>query len=44
MVMGYTKDEIPDYQMAAFFLMAVYFKGMDKKRDCIFDKGNERVR
>ncbi len=30
MVMGYTNDEIPDYQMAAF-LMAVYFRGMDKK-------------
>lgn len=26
---GYTKGEIPDYQMSAFF-MAVYFKGMDK--------------
>lgn len=27
MVQGYTKDEIPDYQMSAF-LMAVYFTGM----------------
>lgn len=28
LVEGYTKGEIPDYQMAAF-LMAVYFKGMN---------------
>ncbi len=27
MIEGYTKEEIPDYQMSAF-LMAVYFKGM----------------
>lgn len=29
-VQGYTNDEIPDYQMSAF-LMAVYFKGMNKE-------------
>lgn len=29
LVQGYTKGEIPDYQMSAF-LMAVYFKGMNK--------------
>ena len=28
LVEGFTKDEIPDYQMAAF-LMAVYFRGMN---------------
>ena len=28
LVEGYTKGEIPDYQMAAF-LMAVYFRGMN---------------
>jgi pyrimidine-nucleoside phosphorylase len=29
-VLGYTKDEIPDYQMSAF-CMAVYFQGMTKE-------------
>jgi pyrimidine-nucleoside phosphorylase len=27
LVLGYTRDDVPDYQMAAF-LMAVYFKGL----------------
>lgn len=30
LVEAYTRDEVPDYQMAAF-LMAVYFKGMNDK-------------
>ena len=30
MITGYTKGDIPDYQMAAF-LMAVYFKGMNEE-------------
>lgn len=30
LVQGYTKGKIPDYQMSAF-LMAVYFKGMNKE-------------
>ena len=29
-VEGYTKGEIPDYQMSAF-LMSVYYKGMNKE-------------
>jgi pyrimidine-nucleoside phosphorylase/thymidine phosphorylase len=30
MILGYTKGEIPDYQMSAF-LMAIYFVGMDNQ-------------
>ncbi len=30
MIQGYTKGQIPDYQISAF-LMAVYFKGMNKE-------------
>ena len=29
LVLAYARDEVPDYQMAAF-LMAVYFKGLDR--------------
>lgn len=32
-VEGYTRDDIPDYQMSAM-LMAIYFKGMDKEETC----------
>ena len=27
LVLGFTRDEVPEYQMAAF-LMAVYFRGL----------------
>lgn len=37
MVMGYTQGTLPDYQMAAF-LMAVYFKGMNRQETiCLTD-------
>lgn len=35
MVLGYTKGEIPDYQMSAF-LMAVWFRGMNKEELSLF--------
>ena len=30
LILGYTRGEVPDYQMAAF-LMAVYFRGLDAR-------------
>ena len=33
LVLAYARDEIPDYQMAAF-CMAVYFKGPTVRRTC----------
>ena len=32
LVLSYTEGTVPDYQMAAF-LMAVYFRGLDARRD-----------
>ena len=31
LVLGYTRGEVPDYQMAAF-CMAVYFRGLSRPR------------
>ena len=37
MIEGYTKEEIPDYQMSAF-LMSVYFKGMNEEETLYLTK------
>src|SRR3954451_22654233 len=44
LVDGYTRDEIPDYQMAAF-VMAVYFSGMTDREvsrltECMIRSGD----
>ena len=31
LVLGYVRDEVPDYQMSAF-LMAVFFRGLMRSR------------
>ena len=42
LVLGYTRDEVPDYQMAAF-LMAVFFRGPDRRRDVRADRRDDRA-
>ena len=41
LVDGYTRAEIPDYQMASF-LMAVFFSGMTERE--FPDRVNDRIR
>ena len=41
MVLGFTSGKIPPYQMSAF-LMAVYLKDLDKKRNLVSHKEHDK--
>ena len=43
LIQGYTIGDIPDYQMAAF-AVAVFYRGMDRAGDSLFDRRHDAIR